>query len=78
MNLVTHISNLCKVMVLIVTIQTGVVINSTFTDIGNDAMDFSGSISELSEISIDGVGDKAISAGEMSKISGETYLYNKC
>ena len=57
--------------------SNGVVINSTFTDIGNDAMDFSGSISELSEISIDGVGDKALSAGEMSKISGKNiYIIN--
>jgi hypothetical protein len=51
--------------------SNGTIINSIFTNIGNDAMDFSGSISELSEISIDGVGDKALSAGEMSKISGK-------
>ena len=51
--------------------SNGTIINSIFTDIGNDAMDFSGSISELSEISIDGVGDKVLSAGEMSKISGK-------
>ena len=51
--------------------SNGTIINSIFTDIGNDAMDFSGSISELFEISIDGVGDKALSAGEMSKISGK-------
>ena len=51
--------------------SNGTIINSIFTDIGNDAMDFSGSKSELSEISIDGVGDKGISAGEMSKISGK-------
>ena len=57
--------------------SNGVIINTAFTDIGNDAMDFSGSISKLSEISIDGVGDKAISAGEMSKISGENiYIIN--
>ena len=51
--------------------SNGTIINSMFTDIGNDAMDFSGSISKLSEIKIDGVGDKALSVGEMSKISGE-------
>ena len=50
--------------------SNGIIRNSLFTFIGNDAMDFSGSISELSEISIDGVGDKALSAGERSKISG--------
>ncbi|MDC0197991.1 CotH kinase family protein, partial [Candidatus Thioglobus sp.] len=51
--------------------SNGIIINSIFTDIGNDAMDFSGSISELSEIRIDGVGDKVLSAGEKSKISGK-------
>ena len=51
--------------------SNGTITNSIFTDIGNDAMDFSGSISELSEIRIDGVGDKALSVGENSKISGE-------
>jgi hypothetical protein len=49
----------------------GKIINTFFTDIGNDAMDFSGSISELLKINIDGVGDKAISVGEMSKVSGK-------
>ena len=51
--------------------SNGTIINSIFTDIGNDAMDFSGSISELSKLSFDGVGDKVLSAGEMSKISGK-------
>jgi len=48
----------------------GKITNTFFTNIGNDAMDFSGSISELSNINIDGVGDKALSVGEMSKVSG--------
>ena len=51
--------------------SNGTITNSIFTDIGNDAMDFSGSISELSDIRIDGVGDKVLSAGEKSKISGK-------
>jgi hypothetical protein len=51
--------------------SNGSIINSIFTNIGNDAMDFSGSISDLSEIRIDGVGDKVLSAGEKSKISGK-------
>ena len=55
----------------------GEIINSVFTNIGNDAMDFSGSISKLSGIQVDGVGDKAISAGEMSKILGQNiYISN--
>jgi hypothetical protein len=49
----------------------GTIENSRFTRIGNDAMDFSGSESRILEITIDGVGDKGISAGEMSKVSGE-------
>lgn len=51
--------------------SNGTIINTTFTDIGNDAIDFSGSISELSELSFDGVGDKVLSAGEISKITGK-------
>ena len=40
-------------------------------------MDFSGSISELSQISIDGIGDKALSAGETSKVTGKNiYIEN--
>jgi len=48
----------------------GTITNSIFTDVGNDAMDFSGSISELSGIRVDRVGDKALSSGERSHISG--------
>jgi len=50
--------------------SNGKIINSKFANIGNDAIDFSGSIAELSDLSFDGVGDKVLSAGEMSKISG--------
>ena len=50
--------------------SNGKIINSKFANIGNDAIDFSGSIAELSDLSFDVVGDKVLSAGEMSKISG--------
>lgn len=50
--------------------SNGKISNSFFKNIGNDAMDFSGSIADVSKIKIDGVGDKAISAGEISKIKG--------
>jgi hypothetical protein len=51
--------------------SNGTILNSIFNDIGNDALDFSGSISKLSDLSFDGVGDKVLSAGEISKISGQ-------
>jgi len=50
--------------------SNGTIKNSSFTNIGNDAMDFSGSKSEISGVTIDRVGDKGISAGEKSKVSG--------
>ena len=48
----------------------GSIENSTFADVGNDAMDFSGSKAEISDIAMDRVGDKGISAGEKSKVTG--------
>jgi len=48
----------------------GKIENSTFSNIGNDALDFSGSDVEIKNINITSVGDKAISAGEKSKIQG--------
>lgn len=48
----------------------GKIDNSIFVKIGNDALDFSGSYVEINNITINDVGDKAISAGEKSKIYG--------
>ena len=42
--------------------------NNNFVNIGNDAIDFSGSNSEISFISFDNIGDKGISVGENSFI----------
>ena len=49
----------------------GSIEDTNFFDIGNDAIDFSGSSSKLFNILIDSVGDKALSAGENSKLSGK-------
>ncbi len=49
----------------------GVVRNSTFKKIGNDAVDFSTSIIELKGLSASSVGDKGVSAGEGSVVVAE-------
>ncbi|MCK5063221.1 MAG: hypothetical protein KAR23_04775, partial [Candidatus Aenigmarchaeota archaeon] len=46
----------------------GTITQSSFVNIGNDALDFSGSVTNLSKIYINGTGDKGVSAGENSKI----------
>jgi hypothetical protein len=48
----------------------GKIINTKFFSSGNDALDFSGSEIVLSDILIESVGDKAISAGEGTDIIG--------
>ena len=47
--------------------STGIIKNSTFINIGNDALDFSGSTIQLQDIPSN-IGDKGISAGEASTI----------
>ena len=47
----------------------GRIINTTFNLIGNDAIDVSGSVLQVSDVHITDVGDKALSAGEESKIN---------
>jgi hypothetical protein len=49
----------------------GTVGNTSFINNGNDAVDFSGSLVNLFKITIDGSGDKGISAGENSSINIE-------
>ncbi|PLX01161.1 MAG: hypothetical protein C0594_14090, partial [Marinilabiliales bacterium] len=44
----------------------GMIENSSFADIGNDAIDFSGSKVEIKNCEIDNAGDKGISGGEKS------------
>ena len=48
----------------------GTILNCTFRMVGNDALDFSGSSISLNKISIQYVGDKGISAGEKSIVTG--------
>ena len=49
----------------------GEVIGSLFNRIGNDAIDVSGSIINVTDININNVGDKAISVGEASNMIGD-------
>lgn len=51
--------------------SNGAIKNTSFENIGNDALDFSGSLSNLDAININQVGDKALSAGEDSKVYGK-------
>ena len=48
--------------------STGEVFRTEFTNIGNDAIDFSGSIITINEVHISETGDKGISGGEDSKL----------
>ena len=48
----------------------GEVTKTSFVDCGNDALDVSGSIIDLRNISIDGAGDKGLSIGEDSRLTG--------
>ncbi len=57
---------------------TGTVSNTRFVDIGNDAIDGSGSVLELTGVIIDGTGDKGISAGEQSTIKSEWTEISGC
>jgi len=47
----------------------GTITNSVFTECGNDAVDISGSIVELRNVSINGAGDKGLSVGEKSEMT---------
>ena len=58
--------------------SNGEIVNSFFNKIGNDAIDFSGSRSEVSECKIFSTGDKAISAGEKSNININNSIIKKC
>lgn len=49
--------------------STGSVLNTEFTNIGNDAIDFSGSEILIEDVQITEAGDKGISGGEDSKLT---------
>jgi hypothetical protein len=47
----------------------GTLTNSSFVEIGNDAVDLSGSVVHIQDISINGAGDKGLSIGENSQLT---------
>ena len=47
----------------------GKIIDSSFIQCGNDAIDVSGTVCEIENVFIEGAGDKAISVGEMSNVT---------
>jgi hypothetical protein len=49
--------------------SSGTVANSRFLSAGNDAIDSSGSVIEVSGVTIDGAGDKGLSVGERSHVT---------
>ncbi len=55
----------------------GTVSKCSFQDIGNDALDFSTSTIKITDTNMDGVGDKAISAGERATIFAKNINVNK-
>jgi len=56
---------------------TGLVDNVEFLNIGNDAIDFSGSEVEIKECRIQDVGDKGVSCGENSKLYVENTIVER-
>jgi hypothetical protein len=49
----------------------GKITSSSFINCGNDGIDISGSIAEIENIFIDGAGDKGVSSGENSTLTGK-------
>lgn len=56
--------------------SNGVIKNTLFENIGNDAIDVSGTILDISNITISEVQDKGISVGEDSHITGRNIIIN--
>jgi hypothetical protein len=55
----------------------GTISNTTFRACGNDCVDVSGSLVHLVDLTVDGSGDKGVSAGEASTVSAERVKLNK-
>jgi hypothetical protein len=51
--------------------STGRIVDSSFHSLGNDAIDASGSVIEIQDIFIKGSGDKGLSVGEKSRVTGQ-------
>ena len=56
--------------------SNGYIINTSFENIGNDALDISGSIIDFQKNYINIVGDKALSIGENSELTGNNISIN--
>lgn len=56
----------------------GIISYSAFIGSGNDALDFSGSVVDVSSIIINGTGDKGVSGGEASKINIDHVEFKDC
>jgi hypothetical protein len=52
--------------------SSGKITNSSFINCGNDAMDVSGTVAELSHVYINGTGDKGVSGGEFSHVQADS------
>jgi len=50
---------------------TGSVTNSSFVNVGNDGIDVSGTTISISHVTLDGIGDKGLSAGEGSDMTAQ-------
>lgn len=54
----------------------GRVVRSSFSDTGNDAIDVSGSVVEITDVHVRSAGDKAVSVGEKSLVECKNLLVN--
>ena len=57
--------------------STGLIFDSLFSDIGGDAIDFSGGANEVKNVKIMDVRDKGVSAGEGSKVNLSNVFMSK-
>ncbi len=58
--------------------SNGMVLNCKFTNLGNDAIDFSGSTITIQDVTIDKASDKGISGGELSHLTIKNTSIRRC
>ena len=58
--------------------SNGLVLNCKFTNLGNDAIDFSGSTITIQDVTIDKASDKGISGGELSHLTVKNTSIRRC
>jgi hypothetical protein len=56
----------------------GTIIHSSFVDCGNDGVDFSGSVVDVTECFVTGAGDKGVSVGENSQVNINRMEFKNC